>query len=185
MASICRKHAVGDVPKKHETASGAKGLLTRWGQADIFLITMADTVEQVVRTSEGELAERLRAAGLRPTRQRLLIAGLLLDGRHRHVSADGLAREIRQVGAHMAGGTVYNTLNQFTEAGLLRRVTVHNEHSVFDTNTDHHHHFYDSARDQLIDIPADRVTLADLPGAPEGHDISSVDVLIHITSRDG
>ena len=159
--------------------------MTRWDQADIFLITMADTVEQVVRTSEGELAERLRAAGLRPTRQRLLIAGLLLDGRHRHVSADGLAREIRQVGAHMAGGTVYNTLNQFTEAGLLRRVTVHNEHSVFDTNTDHHHHFYDSARDQLIDIPADRVTLADLPGAPEGHDISSVDVLIHITSRDG
>ena len=83
------------------------------------------------------------------------------------------------------GGTVYNTLNQFTEAGLLRRVTVHNEHSVFDTNTDHHHHFYDSARDQLIDIPADEVTLAALPGAPEGHDIKSVDVLIHITSREG
>lgn len=130
------------------------------------------------------MTERLREAGLRPTRQRLLIAALLLDGRHRHVSADSLAREIRQTGAHMAGGTIYNTLNQFTEAGLLRRVTVHNEHSVFDTNTEHHHHFYDAERDQLIDIPADSVTLAALPGAPDGHDIRSVDVLIHISARD-
>ena len=149
----------------------------------MFLSTMVDAVKQVVTSGDAELAERLRAAGLRPTRQRLLIAGLLLDGRHRHVSADSLAREIRETGTHMAGGTVYNTLNQFTDAGLLRRVTVHNEHSVFDTNTDHHHHFYDSDRDQLIDIPADQVTLADLPGAPDGHDIRSVDVLIHITSR--
>jgi Fur family iron response transcriptional regulator len=130
------------------------------------------------------MTERLREAGLRPTRQRLLIAALLLDGRHRHVSADSLAREIRQTGAHMAGGTIYNTLNQFTEAGLLRRVTIHNEHSVFDTNTEHHHHFYDAEHDQLIDIPANDVLLATLPGAPEGHDIKAVDVLIHISQRD-
>ena len=130
------------------------------------------------------LTERLREAGLRPTRQRLAIAALLLDGRHRHVSADSLAREIRQTGAHMAGGTIYNTLNQFTDAGLLRRVTIHNEHSVFDTNTAHHHHFYDAAQDQLIDIPAEEVLLAALPGAPKGHDIKAVDVLIHISQRD-
>lgn len=133
---------------------------------------------------EARLMQQLRDAGLRPTRQRLAIAGLLLDGRHRHVSADGLAREIRDAGMHMAGGTVYNTLNQFTDAGLLRRVTVHNEHSVFDTNTDHHHHFYDAKTDQLIDIPAEDVLLAALPGAPKGHDIASVDVLIHITAKD-
>lgn len=136
------------------------------------------------KTEEAQLMKRLRDAGLRPTRQRLAIAGLLLDGRHRHVSADGLAREIRTAGMHMAGGTVYNTLNQFTEAGLLRRVTVHNEHSVFDTNTEHHHHFYDAETDQLIDIPADEVLLATLPGAPEGHEIASVDVMIHITTKD-
>ena len=133
---------------------------------------------------ETALDQRLRDAGLRPTRQRLLIAELLLDGRHRHVSAESLSREIRETGTHMAGGTIYNTLNQFTEAGLLRRITVHNEHSVFDTNTQHHHHFYDAERDELIDIPADAVTLASLPSAPEGHDIRSVDVLIHIASRD-
>jgi len=136
------------------------------------------------KAEEARLMKRLRDAELKPTRQRLAIACLLLDGRHRHVSADGLSREIRDAGMHMAGGTVYNTLNQFTEAGLLRRVTVHNEHSVFDTNTEHHHHFYDAETDQLIDIPADKVLLATLPGAPEGHEIASVDVMIHITAKD-
>ena len=134
---------------------------------------------------DARLVQRLRDAGLRPTKQRLAIAGLLLDGRHRHVSADGLAREIRDAGMQVAGGTVYNTLNQFTDAGLLRRVTVHIEHSVFDTNTSHHHHFFDADTDCLIDIPADCVLLADLPDAPNGYDIASVDVLIQITSRKG
>ena len=145
---------------------------------------MSVNVENIPAAAEdARLVQRLRAAGLRPTKQRLAIAGLLLDGRHRHVSADSLAREIRDAGMQMAGGTVYNTLNQFTDAGLLRRVTVHNEHSVFDTNTSHHHHFYDAETDRLIDIPADQVLLADLPNAPKGHDIASVDVLIHISSK--
>ena len=132
-----------------------------------------------------DLVARLRGVGLRPTRQRIAIAALLLDGRHRHVSAEQLTAEIANTGTHVADATVYNTLNQFTDAGLLRRVTVHNEYSVFDTNTSHHHHFYDAETDRLIDIPADQVLLADLPNAPKGHDIASVDVLIHISSKNG
>ena len=97
------------------------------------------------------LEDRLRLAGLRPTRQRVAIARLLLDGRHRHVSAECLSAEIRESGMQMADGTVYNTLNQFTDAGLLRRVTVHNEYSLFDTNVEHHHHFYDEDTHELID----------------------------------
>jgi Fur family iron response transcriptional regulator len=73
------------------------------------------------------MASKLRDAGLRPTRQRVAIACLLLDGRHRHITAENLTAEINATGLHVAGGTVYNTLNQFTDAGLLRRVTVHNE----------------------------------------------------------
>ena len=134
-------------------------------------------------TEGARLVQRLRDAGLRPTKQRLAIAGLLLDGRHRHVSADSLAREIRDAGMQMAGGTVYNTLNQFTEAGLLRRITLHNEHSIFDTNVDHHHHFYDADNDKLTDIASDDVILAQLPEAPDGHEISSVDVVINITTK--
>lgn len=129
------------------------------------------------------LKDRLRLAGLRPTRQRVAIARLLLDGRHRHVSAEILSAEIRESGVHMADGTVYNTLNQFTDAGLLRRVTVHKEYSLFDTNVENHHHFYDSDADCLIDIPTDNVVLAKLPDAPDGHEIQSVDVTINIRPR--
>ena len=132
---------------------------------------------------DNALVMRLRAAGLRPTRQRIAIAALLLDGRHRHVSPEQLTAEIADTGMHMAGGTVYNTLNQFTEAGLLRRITLHNEHSIFDTNVDHHHHFYDADHDQLTDIASNDVILAHLPQAPEGHEISSVDVVISITAK--
>lgn len=132
---------------------------------------------------QANLAETLRLAGLRPTRQRLAIAALLLDGRHRHVTADSLTEEIAAAGLSVSGGTVYNTLNQFTDAGLLRRVVVHNEYSLFDTNTDHHHHFYEAENDQLVDIPNDDVILAQLPNAPAGHKIKAVDVVIHIQSK--
>ena len=126
------------------------------------------------------MASKLRAAGLRPTRQRVAIACLLLDGQHRHVTAESLTAEINATGMHVAGGTVYNTLNQFTDAGFLRRVMVHNEYSLFDTNIDHHHHFYEPSNDQLVDIPSDDVILAKLPQAPDGHEIKAVDVVIHI-----
>ena len=130
-----------------------------------------------------DFAEKLRLAGLRPTRQRVAIAALLLDGRHRHVSADSLIEEITAAGVEVSGGTVYNTLNQFTHAGLLRRVLVHNEYSLFDTNTDHHHHFYEASNDQLVDIPNDDVILARLPQAPDGHEITAVDVVIYVQSK--
>ena len=130
-----------------------------------------------------DFAKQLRLAGLRPTRQRVAIAALLLDGRHRHVSADSLAEEITTAGIQVSVGTVYNTLNHFTDAGLLRRVMVHNEYSLFDTNTDHHHHFYEELNDQLVDIPNDDVILAKLPKAPDGHKIKAVDVVIHIQSK--
>ena len=130
-----------------------------------------------------DFAEQLRLSGLRPTRQRVAIAALLLDGRHRHVSADSLTEEITAAGLQVSGGTVYNTLNQFTDAGLLRRVLVHNEYSLFDTNTDHHHHFYEASNDQLVDIPNDDVILAKLPKAPDGHEVKAIDVVIHIQSK--
>ena len=129
------------------------------------------------------MASKLRNAGLRPTRQRVAIACLLLDGRHRHVTAESLTAEINATGLHVAGGTVYNTLNQFTNAGFLRRVTVHNEYSLFDTNTAHHHHFYDAADDRLIDIPSDHVVLSRLPQAPDDREVTGVDVIIHVTKK--
>lgn len=130
-----------------------------------------------------KMASKLRNVGLRPTRQRVAIACLLLDGRHRHVTAESLTAEINVSGLHVAGGTVYNTLNQFTDAGLLRRVTVHNEYTLFDTNTAHHHHFYEAEHDRLIDVPSDEVEVSCLPQAPAGHYIAGVDVVINIKKK--
>ena len=153
-----------------------------------FDIKMTNNVQQKVTQKpdllkSGEFAEQLRHVGLRPTRQRIAIAALLLDVRHRHVTADSLTEEITAAGFQVSGSTVYNTLNQFTDAGLLRRVTVHNEYSLFDTNTARHHHFYEAAHDRLIDIPADQVLLSRLPQAPADHDITGVDVVIHIQKK--
>ena len=99
------------------------------------------------------------------------------------MTAESLTAEINASGMHVAGGTVYNTLNQFTDAGFLRRVTVHNEYSLFDTNTVRHHHFYDAADDRLIDIPSDDVVMSRLPPAPADHDITGVDVIIHLSKK--
>ena len=143
----------------------------------------SDLTTSSPRVTIAAMAAKLRDAGLRPTKQRVAIACLLLDGRHRHITAENLTAEINATGMHVAGGTVYNTLNQFTDAGLLRRVTVHNEYSLFDTNTAHHHHFYEAARDRLIDIPADQVLLSHLPQVPADHDITGVDVVIHIHKK--
>ena len=129
------------------------------------------------------MVSNLREAGLRPTRQRVAIAYILLDGRHRHVTAESLGAEINATGLHVAGGTVYNTLNQFTNAGFLRRITVRNGHSLFDTNTAHHHHFYDATDDRLIDVPSDHVVVSRLPEAPDNHNITGVDVIIHVTKK--
>lgn len=169
-------------PKKARNGRLRQGLIDKLRATHHFHRVMSDAIDSLLSgDNTSTLVTRLRDAGLRPTRQRLALAALLLDGQHRHVSADSLTRDVLATGEQMALGTVYNTLNQFTEAGLLRRVTVHNEYSVFDTNTDHHHHFYDAENDQLFDIPAGLVQLAGLPEAPDGHSIDAVNVLIHIS----
>jgi Fur family iron response transcriptional regulator len=123
---------------------------------------------------------RLKRAGLRPTRQRLALAALLFDGGHRHVTAEQLQGEAGSSAVKVSLATIYNTLHQFTEAGLLREVVIEPGRSYFDTNVDDHHHFYVEGSGQLLDIPGDSVSLACLPTPPEGTEISRVDVIIRI-----
>ena len=174
--------------KKARNTPISKGNIDNFQQTEHFVGAMSMNVTpQEIKSAPpaiaAAMASKLRAAGLRPTRQRVAIACLLLDGQHRHVTAESLTAEINATGMHVAGGTVYNTLNQFTDAGFLRRVMVHNEYSLFDTNTEHHYHFYDAADDRLIDIPSDDVVLSCLPKAPVNHDITGVDVIIHVSKK--
>ena len=96
---------------------------------------------------------RLRQAGLRPTRQRVELAGLLFRDHDRHVTAESLHDEVTEAGVKVSLATVYNTLHQFTEAGLLRQVIVDAARSYFDTNTGDHQHFFLEKEGLLIDIP--------------------------------
>ena len=122
----------------------------------------------------------LRMAGLRPTRQRIALAELLFAGKHRHVSAEELHGEAEKSGAKVSLATIYNTLHQFREAGLLREVTVDASRSYFDTDTSDHHHFYIEDERRIVDIPAESIEIANLPQAPDGMTITHVDVVIRV-----
>jgi len=130
--------------------------------------------------SASPLLPRLRACGLRPTRQRLALARLLFDGGDRHVTAEQLHGEALAAAIRVSLATVYNTLHQFTTAGLLREVVVEPGRSYFDTNVDDHHHFFCETTGMLQDIPGSAVMVSPLPGAPAGTEISRVDVIIRV-----
>jgi Fur family iron response transcriptional regulator len=141
-----------------------------------------------METASKPAVERLRQVGLRPTRQRLALARLLFGSDEsapldRHVSAETLHGEAQQHKMRVSLATIYNTLNQFTKAGLLREVVVEPGRSYFDTNVSDHHHFFLEADGELRDIPGKAVVLSALPQAPAGTEISRVDVVIRVRNR--
>ena len=123
---------------------------------------------------------RLRAVGLRPTRQRLALARLLLENGDRHITAEQLHGEAIGAEIQVSLATVYNTLHQFTEAGLLREVVVEPGRSYFDTNTTDHHHFFCESTSRLQDIPGQDVVVSGFPLPPLGTEICRVDVIIRV-----
>jgi Fur family iron response transcriptional regulator len=130
-----------------------------------------------------EAHERLRGAGLRPTRQRLGLAKLLFAQGDRHVTAEGLQSEAHGAGLKVSLATIYNTLHQFTTAGLLRQVAIDGDRTWFDTNVSDHHHFFLDAGDTLRDIPGEHIRVDGLPPAPDGCEIERVDVIVRLKSR--
>jgi len=124
----------------------------------------------------------LKSAGLRPTRQRLGLGRLLFEGGDRHVTAEQLHAEATTAGLRVSLATVYNTLNQFTSAGLLREVVVEAGCSYFDTNTSDHHHFFFEGSGELQDIPGEQVRVANIPAAPAGTEVARVDVIVRVRS---
>ena len=130
-----------------------------------------------------QVLEQLRAAGLRPTRQRLALAKLLFDGDNRHVTAEILHGEALQARVQVSLATVYNTLHQFTDAGLLREIVVEPGRSYFDTNMADHHHFFQDETNRLGDIDGDQIDIGTLPEPPAGTAVSRVDVIVHVQRK--
>jgi Fur family iron response transcriptional regulator len=127
-----------------------------------------------------ESLERLRGAGLRPTRQRLALARLLFEKGNRHVTAEDLHSEALAAKVHVSLATIYNTLHQFTAAGLMREVVVEPGRSYFDTNVMDHHHFYFESDGSLADIPSTQVAVTSIPPPPAGTEVGRVDVVIRL-----
>ena len=122
----------------------------------------------------------LRDSGLRPTRQRVALADLLFSQGNRHLSAESLHEEAMRHQVPVSLATVYNTLHQFTEAGLLREVAVDGSKTYFDTNTTDHHHFFVEDDNQVLDIPPGSMGVDDIPEPPPGYEISRVDVVVRL-----
>jgi Fur family iron response transcriptional regulator len=132
-------------------------------------------------TARARGADWLDRGGLRPTRQRLALAALLVgDGANRHVTAESLFDASRDAGEKVSLATVYNTLRAFCDAGLMQEITVDGTRNYFDTRIDDHPHFYWEDSQSLTDAPADELEIARLPEAPEGAEVSKVDVVIRL-----
>jgi len=123
---------------------------------------------------------RLRSAGLRPTRQRVELASVLFKGHDRHVTAESLHEEVISLGLKISLATVYNTLHQFTRAGLLRQVVVDAARGYFDTNTGDHQHFFLEDEGALIDIPGEDIRVSGVPVPPPGTAVDRVDVVVRV-----
>lgn len=124
--------------------------------------------------------EKLRRAGLRPTRQRVSLGWVLFGKGNRHLSAEMLYEEALRERVPVSLATVYNTLHQFTQAGLLRELSLDGAKTYFDTADDDHHHFVVEGENRVIDIPAAEIALSTLPQPPEGYEIARVDVVLKL-----
>jgi Fur family transcriptional regulator, iron response regulator len=144
-------------------------------------------VSQVYRDTQAptgcpinSLKSKLRSAGLRPTRQRVMLGWMLFAKGHRHVSAEALFEEATRARASLSLATVYNTLRQFTDAGLIRQVHVGAGKAYFDTNIEEHHHFIVEGEDEIFDVEGEAIHLGTIPSAPEGFAVAGVDVIVRL-----
>jgi Fur family transcriptional regulator, iron response regulator len=128
-------------------------------------------------------SERLRRTGLRPTRQRVALAELLFGGGDRHFTAEMVHAEALRKGVPVSLATVYNTLHQFVEAGLLREVAIEGSKAYFDTKTSNHFHFFFEKDGVLVDIEPANIRVENLPKPPEGTEIARIDVLVRLSPK--
>lgn len=127
------------------------------------------------------IVDRLQSAGLRATPKRIAIGGLLFDGQDRHVTADDVAVLARKSGVRVSLATVYNTLNQFVSAGLMKRITLDTDRTYFDTNVSQHHHLFFEENGVLHDIPGDSIRVEGLPEIPAGAKVRAIEVIVRMT----
>ena len=154
----------------------------------VFSSTIEPLVNEIERAEMNgcpwhDVKSMLRDVGLRPTRQRMSLGWILFAKGDRHLTAEMLYEEATKARVPVSLATVYNTLHQFTEAGLLRQVAVDGSKAYFDTNTTSHHHFFVEGENALVDIPGAEEIVGKTPHAPEGYEIARVDVVVRLRKK--
>ena len=127
-----------------------------------------------------DILKKLRDVKLRPTKQRIFLATLILDGKNKHFTAETIQKEVSTKGHNISLATIYNCLNKFVNVGLLKQIDQQGEVTIFDTNVSHHHHFLNQNTGELIDIDPDEIGFSKLPDIPNGFESDGVEVLIKI-----
>ena len=129
-----------------------------------------------------EVENKLRANGVKPTKQRLEI-GMLLFAEARHMSADKIIADLKSEGSRVSKATVYNTLNLFTSHNLIREVSVDPERQFYDSTTGPHHHFYNVDTGELIDIGLGDLEFSRLPELPPGTEAQDIEVVVRVRNK--
>ena len=127
-----------------------------------------------------DVLKKLRDVKLRPTKQRILLANLILDGKNKHFTAETIQKEVSTKGHNISLATIYNCLNKFVNVGLLKQIDQQGEVTIFDTNVSHHHHFLNQNTGELTDIEPDEITFSKFPKIPRGFQNVGFEVLIKI-----
>jgi Fur family iron response transcriptional regulator len=130
-----------------------------------------------------DVKSMLRDHGLRPTRQRMALGWILFARGDRHITAEMLYEEANKAKVPVSLATVYNTLHQFTDVGLLRQVAVDGSKTYFDTNVTQHHHFFVEGENDLLDIPHTDVVVGRTPSPPEGYEVARIDVVVRLRKK--
>ena len=131
---------------------------------------------------KNEIINKLRGSGLRPTKQRILIAKSLFENNKTfHFTVETLDQKINKKGnKKISLATIYNTVEAFTNAGYLKEILTSKNKSHYDTNIKSHHHFYDEETKELTDIHYNQVKLSKVPMPPKGKKIKNLEVVIRI-----
>ena len=126
-----------------------------------------------------KVIKKLNYNGVRPTKQRMVLAKLLFEKGKRHVSAEDLYLEVRKEDRRISLATVYNTLKQFTKLGILKEVVVDQNKSLYCNEDTSHYHLYIEDEGKVVDIPTQNVNL-DIPSFPACLSLHNVDVIVRV-----
>ena len=123
--------------------------------------------------------DKIEKSGIRPTKQRRILAKIIFDKGTRHISADNLFDEVKKEDRKISMATIYNTLKQFTSMGIIREVVVDQNKSLYCNNTQSHYHLYIEDEGKIVDIPTKNIDL-NIPSMPACLQLHKIDVIVRI-----